>query len=186
MATTLETERLLLRPLAPDDLGSLVGLHAEISFWQYPLRRGQTSAETEAFFGRVLADYENSHVGLEAVIDRQSGALAGWAGLSVPAFLPEVLPAVEVGWRLGLAWRGHGYATEAGAAWVRWGFEHLGLQQILSIYEPANRSSGRVMEKLGFELDRTAIVPSSGVEVHVTSLTLNRWTHLRSHSTWPM
>jgi RimJ/RimL family protein N-acetyltransferase len=186
VATTLETERLLLRPLVPDDLGSLVGLHAEISFWQYPLRRGQTSAETEAFFGRVLADYENSDVGLEAVIDRQSGALAGWAGLSVPSFLPEVLPAVEVGWRLGLAWRGRGYATEAGAAWVRWGFEKLGLQQILSIYEPANRSSGRVMEKLGFELDRTAIVPSSGVEVHVTSLTLNRWTHLRSQSTWPM
>jgi len=42
------------------------------------------------------------------------------------------------------------------------------------------------MEKLGFELDRTAIVPSSGMEVHVTSLSLDRWAQLRAQSTWPM
>jgi RimJ/RimL family protein N-acetyltransferase len=186
VATTLETERLLLRPLTPDDLGALAALHAETSFWQYPLGRGQTRPETEAFFGRVLESYQSSDLGLEAVIDRRSTRLAGWAGLSVPSFLPEILPAVEVGWRLGSAWRGRGYATEAGAAWVQWGFEGLGLGEIVSIYEPANRSSGRVMEKLGFELARTAFVSSFGVEVLVTALAVDRWAELRSQSNWPM
>lgn len=172
---TIETERLNLRALTPDDLEPLAVLHAEPSFWEFPLRRGQTHEETEAFLARVLGEYENSDVGLEAVVDKQTGDLAGWAGLSVPSWLPEILPAVEVGWRLGSAWRGRGYATEAGAAWVRYGFENLGLEKIVSIYEPENHRSGRVMEKLGFELERVATVPASGLTVHVTSLTVERW-----------
>jgi RimJ/RimL family protein N-acetyltransferase len=175
VATTIETARVSLRPLTPEDLEALVELHAEPSFWEFPLRRGQTRSETEAFLERVLGDYESSDIGLEAVVDRRTGALAGWAGLSVPRFLPEILPAVEVGWRLGSAWRGRGYATEAGAAWVQWGFESLGLQKIVSIYEPANRPSGRVMEKLGFQLERVATIPGSGVSVHITVLTVERW-----------
>ncbi|WP_237552257.1 GNAT family N-acetyltransferase [Streptomyces sp. SID5789] len=49
--------------------------------------------------------------------------MAGFTGLSVPNYLPEVLPAVEVGWRLGRAHWGQGMATEAAAAALRFGFE---------------------------------------------------------------
>jgi RimJ/RimL family protein N-acetyltransferase len=59
---------------------------------------------------------------VSAVVVGDTGELAGWAGLSVPTFLPEVLPAIEVGWRLGVQFRGRGYATEAGSEWVRYGF----------------------------------------------------------------
>ncbi|HEX6393732.1 MAG TPA: GNAT family N-acetyltransferase [Acidimicrobiales bacterium] len=186
MGTVLHTDRLILRPLRQTDLAALKLLHAEPSFWWFPLGRGQNEDETEAFLGRVFENYESGDLGLEAVVVRDTGDLAGWAGLSVPAFLPDILPAVEVGWRLGSAWRGRGYATEAGAAWVRQGFENLGLERIVSIYEVENRSSGRVIEKLGFELDRIATIPTSQVEVHVTALSLQRWTHLRSERTWPL
>lgn len=179
MGTVLHTDRLLLRPLELSDLAALKLLHAEPSFWWYPLGRGQTDDETEAFLGRVFEDYASGDLGLEAVVDRRTGDLAGWAGLSTPRFLPEILPAVEVGWRLGSIWRGRGYATEAGAAWVRWGFETLGLERIVSIYEPANRPSGRVMEKLGFTLERIATVAEHQVEVHVMALSREHWTDLR-------
>lgn len=185
MATVLRTDRLLLRPLEQADLNALKVLHAEPSFWWYPLGRGQTEEETEVFLGRVFESYQSGDIGLEAVVDHVSGELAGWAGLSVPNFLPEILPAVEVGWRLGSAWRGRGYATEAGAAWVRWGFEELGLERIVSIYEVANRASGRVMQKLGFTLDRIATVPGNQVEVHVTALSRQRWNDLRGEGQWP-
>lgn len=182
----LETERLVLRRLQPDDLGLLSRLHAERSFWEYPLRRGQTPAETEAFLGRVLDHHAQHGFGLAGVEDRRSGELAGWAGLSIPVFLPEILPAVEVGWRLGSAWRGRGYATEAGAAWVEWGFEGMGLDRILSIFEPANLASGRVMEKLGFELERTTVDPARGLELRVTVLTRDRWAGLRAVADRPV
>jgi RimJ/RimL family protein N-acetyltransferase len=91
VTTTLDTDRLVLRALQPDDLDDLARLHAEPSFWEYPLGRGQTYDETVAFLHRVLDDYDGRGFGLEAVVDHQSRALAGWAGLSVPTFLPETL-----------------------------------------------------------------------------------------------
>ncbi len=186
MATVLHTDRLVLRPLEEADLAALKFLHAEPSFWWYPLGRGQTEDETEAFLGRVLERYQAGDPAFEAVVDRQTGELAGWAGLSTTTSLPEIRPAIEVGWRLGSAWRGRGYATEAGAAWVVWGFETMQLERIISIYEEANRSSGRVMEKLGFRLDRIATVPAYQIEVHVTALSRQHWTHLRSGGNWPL
>ncbi|ARX88450.1 acetyltransferase [Streptomyces alboflavus] len=46
------------------------------------------------------SEWESRGFGLFAVEIRSTGELAGFTGLSVPHFLPEVLPAVEVGWRL--------------------------------------------------------------------------------------
>ena len=182
---TIDTERLLLRPLAPDDIDALAALHAEGSFWHFPLGRGQTRAETEAWLDGQLRAYEVDGYGVHAVIERSSGDLAGWAGLSVPHFLPEVLPAVEVGWRLGAAYRGRGYATEAGEAAIRWGFAERDLDRIVSIYEPGNVASGRVMERLGLVLDRVTSLPGRELEVHVLVLTIGRWEQLVAAGRWP-
>ena len=46
--------------------------------------------------------------------------------------------------------RGKGYATEAASTALRWGFDDLGLDEIVSVYEPDNVPSGRVMDRLGF------------------------------------
>ena len=136
MSGGLKTPRLVLRPLDEGDLDELAALHAEPSFWWYPLGRGQTEDETREFVRRQVAAYQRDGLGFQAVVDKASGTLAGWAGLSVPAFLPEVLPAIEVGWRLGLTWRGKGYATEAGAAWVRWAFDNRGWSGCLAFTSP--------------------------------------------------
>ncbi len=172
---TLETDRLILRPLGWHDLAALSALHAEASFWWYPLKRGMTADETRRFIERTLERYDVDGVGLSAAVVKETGELAGWLGLAVPHFLPEILPAVEVGWRLGERYRGQGYATEGAAEAVRYGFEELGLDRLVSIFEPANVASGRVMEKLGFTFERQATVPRSGELVHVLALTKREW-----------
>ena len=171
---TLTTPRLVLRPLTPADLDELSVIHAEESFWWYPRREGMSREQTAAFLARMLERYESDGFGIEALIDRESGAFIGWAGLAVPHFLPEILPAVEVGWRLAGPSRGRGLATEAGAAAVEHGFTAGGLERIVSIYEPENVASGRVMEKLGFTHWRTTSGPR-GEDVVVTELTRERW-----------
>src|SRR5688572_23027429 len=98
---TLTTERLMLRPLVMDDLDTLAVLHAQESFWWYPFGRGWSREETEAFLERTIDRYDEPGMAVSAVVVGATGELAGWAGLSVPTFLPEILPAVEVGWRLG-------------------------------------------------------------------------------------
>lgn len=181
----LGTDRLVLRPFEADDLDALAVLHAEPSFWWFSLGRGQTREETGRFLDQQLDHYRSDGFGFAAVVERAGGELAGWAGLGVPRFLPEVLPAVEVGWRLGAKWRGKGFATEAGSAWVRWGFEALGLDRIISIYQPANVASGRVMTKLGFTLERVTEI-GQGLELHVTALDNTWWRELCEAGTWPL
>jgi RimJ/RimL family protein N-acetyltransferase len=171
---TLTTPRLVLRPFVFSDLDELATLHAEESFWWYPLRSAMSKDETIGFLERVLARYGSDGFGIEALLDRASGTMIGWAGLAVPHFLPEILPAVEVGWRLSGRWRGRGLATEAGAAALEFGFTTGGLERIVSIYEPENVASGRVMERLGFSPWRTTIGPR-GNEVVVMELTREDW-----------
>jgi RimJ/RimL family protein N-acetyltransferase len=171
----LTTSRLILRPFVPEDLADLVQVHREASFWWYPLRGAMTREQTENFLIQTMARYDTDGFGIEAMIDRESNALIGWAGLAVPHFLPEVLPAVEVGWRLSGPYRGRGLATEAGRAAVDWGFTAGGLSRIVSIYEPENVASGRVMEHLGFVPFLTTRQPERGEVVLVTELTRAAW-----------
>jgi RimJ/RimL family protein N-acetyltransferase len=176
MIVTLTTDRLVLRPFAEDDLAALAALHAEESFWWFPLRRAMTVAETADFLDRIVTGNDDpARPVFHAVVVRSSGALAGWAGLSVPTFLPEILPAVEVGWRLGAAYRGRGFATEAAAETLRWGFEELELEEIVSVYEPANLPSGRVMDRLGFGPGRPTIEPGRHLPILVRRLAADDW-----------
>lgn len=178
---TLETERLFLRPFVLHDFDVLASLHAEESFWWYPFRRGLTADETRMFLEGTIDAHERGEFAVSAVVLREDQRLAGWAGLSIPSFLPEVLPAVEVGWRLGEAFRGRGYASEAARAWVDYGFQQHALDEILSIYEPENQRSGAMMQRLGFELDRETIHPAIGVTLHVMKLTRERWSSRSLH-----
>lgn len=168
----MTTDRLLLRPLGMDDLEELALLHAEESFWHYPFGRGWSRSETESFLQRTIERYQDPGIAVSAVTLGDTGELAGWAGLSIPTFLPEILPAVEVGWRLGERYRGQGFATEAGQAWIDYGFDVLRLDKIVSIYEPENAASGAVMRRLGFRLDRETTHPTHGVCLHVMSLSM--------------
>jgi RimJ/RimL family protein N-acetyltransferase len=89
------------------------------------------------------------------------GVLIGYTGLGLPEFLPEVMPAPEVGWRLHPDFWGSGYATEAALASLDYGFGEFGLDEIVSIFQPENAASGRVMERIGMAFDRDTVDPAS-------------------------
>ena len=62
-------------------------------------------------------------------------------------------PAIEIGWRLGVEYWGHGYATEAAQAVVKDAFERLHLQEIVSFTAVDNMRSRAVMSRLGMTCD---------------------------------
>jgi RimJ/RimL family protein N-acetyltransferase len=78
-------EWLVLRPLTLDDLHDLALLHAQESFWHYPFRRGWSREETAAFLERTVHRYSDPGIAVSAVVVGDTGELAGWAGLSIPA-----------------------------------------------------------------------------------------------------
>ncbi|MFI9363232.1 GNAT family N-acetyltransferase [Kitasatospora sp. NPDC053057] len=169
---TIETPRLLLRRWREEDVPAMAAVNAdpEVMRWIGD-GRVQTLEETRRAVERIERTWDTEGFGLFAVELRETGELAGFTGLAVPSFLPEVLPAVEIGWRLGRSFWGRGIATEAATAVLRFGFETCGQDRITSIARIGNTASERVMAKLGLRPERETTVPGSGTAVRVHELT---------------
>ncbi|HVA60347.1 MAG TPA: GNAT family N-acetyltransferase, partial [Mycobacteriales bacterium] len=148
----LTTERLSLRTWRSGDLDELAQVFADPQVWWFPLQRGYTRDETESFQWRQLAEWQRQGWGLWAV--EYKGNLIGYTGFALPTFLPEVMPVPEIGWRLHPSYWGRGIATEAANAALVQGFTVLGFNGVVSVCEPDNTASARVMERIGMTLDR--------------------------------
>ena len=118
-------------------------------FFERPL----TPAESHALVDRIEARFEADGFGLWVLERTDDSVFLGFAGLAVQTFEAPFTPCVEVGWRLARHGWGQGYATEAARAALRFGFEVVGLDEIVSFTTPANERSRRVMERLGMTRD---------------------------------
>jgi RimJ/RimL family protein N-acetyltransferase len=113
--------------------------------------------------------------GLFALEEKVSAELIGFVGLSIPAFLPEILPAVEIGWRLARHAWGKGLATEGARAALEFGFGRSELERIVSIHQVGNDASGRIMEKLGMHLERETVHPTCNRPLRVYEIGRDDW-----------
>jgi len=167
----IETARLRLRGWRPEDHAPFAALCADPDVMRH-IGSGATRTPEEA--ARAIRSFERGWstrgYGLFAVADKRSGGLIGFAGLSSPQFLPEILPSVEIGWRFAKASWGRGYATEAASAALAFGVTDLGITDIVSICQTGNAASERIMQKLWMRLDRRTIDPSCGRAVTVYRL----------------
>jgi RimJ/RimL family protein N-acetyltransferase len=109
--------------------------------------------ESDALVSGIEARFAEREFGLWAVEVVGVTSFAGFVGLTVPRFSAPFTPCVEVGWRLAAEHWGHGYATEGGRAALTFGFDVLGLSEIVAFTVPENVRSRRVMEKLGMTRD---------------------------------
>jgi RimJ/RimL family protein N-acetyltransferase len=151
-ASEIRTDRLLLRRWRDDDRPPFAAMNADPDVMEQfpaPLDRGAS----DGLVDRILAHWAEHGFGLWAVERRVDGAFIGFAGLYRPTFEAHFTPAIEVGWRLARDAWGQGFATEAGRAALRFGFDTLGLEEIVSFTVPANVRSRGVMERLGMACD---------------------------------
>ncbi len=151
-ADELRTPRLRLRRWLPGDRDAFAAINADPEVMRYlpgPLTREQSDAMVD----RIEAHFETHGFGLWAVEVRGEAPCAGFIGLAVPRFEAHFTPCVEIGWRLASSHWGQGYATEGAAAALRYGFESLNLNEIISMTVPKNVASRRVMEKIGLNHD---------------------------------
>jgi RimJ/RimL family protein N-acetyltransferase len=143
---TLETARLLLRPLVQDDLDAYVELFADPEVTEF-LGAGGTAGRDDAWRHMALLLGHERLRGWtnNAVVEKATGRVVGRCGL----WQPEGWPGLEVGWALARSAWGHGYATEAASAWRDWAFAHLDAGELISVIHRDNRRSIRVAERIG-------------------------------------
>lgn len=147
-SSELQTNRLRLRRWVADDRDPFAAMNTDPRVLEF-LPRALSRAESDALVDRIEAHFEHHGFGLWAVEIPGVTPFAGFIGLSIPRFEAPFTPCVEIGWRLGAEFWNQGYATEGARAAVQFGFESLGLTEIVSFTVPANQRSRRVMEKLG-------------------------------------
>ena len=147
---TLETENLVLRPFKDEDVDDYFGVldSPEVRrLLHLPESLDRSDAwQQMAWF---LGQWELRGTGHWALEEKNSGKFVGRAGLHRPE--RHDWPGVEVGWALHPDHWGRGYATEAGAAAVRYGFDELEVDKLFSCILPENHRSQAVAKRLGFE-----------------------------------
>jgi RimJ/RimL family protein N-acetyltransferase len=152
MLPTLRTPRLLLRQWKESDRAPWAALNADPAVMEhFPSRL--TREESDARLDRFRARGDADGFGLWAVEAPGEAPFIGFVGLAVPTFTTAFTPCVEIGWRLAAAHWGKGYAQEAAREALRFGFDALKLDEIVSFTVPANTRSWRLMEKLGMRRD---------------------------------
>ena len=148
----LRTARLLLRRWRAEDRAPFAAMNADPRVLEH-LPAAWSRAESDAFVGRMEAHFDEHGFGFWAVEVPGVAPFVGFVGLAVTAFQAPFTPCVEVAWRLAAEHWGRGYATEGARAALAFGFETVGLDEIVSFTTVTNERSRRVMERIGMTRD---------------------------------
>jgi ribosomal-protein-alanine N-acetyltransferase len=140
----LRTQHFILRMLQPGDAVSLHRIYLSKDVLRYfpdpsppPLER------VRRYIDGQREHWEKFGYGNWGILPVEEKEIIGWAGLQ---YLPE-LNETEIGFLLDRPYWGKGYATEAAQLSLRFGFEEIGLHQIIALVHPENLASRRVIEK---------------------------------------
>lgn len=148
--TVFETERLVAREWTDDDVDAAYDIYRDPEVVRFLGSVPMPVADRDEMRARI----DRWQTGNEALRPNGFGfwALATKDGTLVGAIVLKPLPdvtEVEVGWHLGRAYWGHGYATEGARGAIAYGFDTLGLDEIYAVVVKANTASLAVAHRLG-------------------------------------
>ena len=154
MTFYIETERLILREIQPDDADGIFELDSNAIVHKYlgnnPIH---TLDEAKSIVKFIIEQYHQRGIGRFAAIEKSTGNFIGWSGLKFNTGDKEVLGEkrdfYDIGYRLIPKYWGNGYATESAIAALEFGFKKLKLPVIYGAAEIGNIASNRVLKKIG-------------------------------------
>lgn len=156
---TIQTDRLILRPIGPEDFEPFAEMMAERSVAAFLTMDGEPQSRADAWRGlaMIAGCWSLRGFGMWAVEERATGKFAGRVG----PWQPEGWPGFEIGWGIHPAFQRRGYATEAAEASIKWARETLGVNRIHHIIAPNNAPSQAVAKRLGARIVGTWEAPWS-------------------------
>jgi ribosomal-protein-alanine N-acetyltransferase len=144
----IRTARLRLRPVSLEDLDALYSIWTDPEvrefFWD-----GEVISREKAEAGVREAMGDFARYGLGLWVATEGEDVVGFCGLR-PL---DYAQGVEILYGFAPSHWGRGFATEAAAAMLRYGFEEVGLDRILGIADRENAASRRVLEKIGMRFE---------------------------------
>lgn len=145
MKYILETNRLLLRELTPNDAEWFYRLNSNPNVIKYTGNTAFKSITEAKDFLENYSDYALNGYGRWAVLHKSTGKNLGWCELKYDAVNNET----DIGFRFFEEEWNNGYATESAVACIMYGFEKFELTRIIGRTMKKNSNSVNVLEKLG-------------------------------------
>lgn len=144
------SDRLGFRNWKDSDLDEFAVMNADEEVMEH-FPNTLSRKEVSEFIGRLKAHYDQYGFTYYAVEVLASKEFIGMIGIAQQVYETEYTPAIDIGWRLKKAAWGKGYATEGAQRCLKYAFEKLGIDRIISICVLANRNSEHVMKKIGMK-----------------------------------
>jgi len=154
----LETARLALRRLTPDDAPFILELLNDPLFVRFVGDKGvRTLDDARGYItDGPMASYAQHGFGLFHVALKHDSTPIGMCGL----LKREALEDVDVGFAYLPQFSGQGYATEAARATLDYGRTVMGLKRIVALTAPDNEGSQNVLRKIGLHHEKTLKLPA--------------------------
>ncbi len=149
MDSILTTKRLLLREFILADASAMYNLNSDPEVLKYTGDKAFGSVEEARVFLEKYDEYRKHGFGRWAVIRREKNDFIGWCGLK-----NHNGKFVDIGFRLMRSEWNKGYAFEAAASTLTYGFKTLMLDEIIGRAASSNKASIRILEKLGMDFIR--------------------------------
>jgi ribosomal-protein-alanine N-acetyltransferase len=158
----LESERLIFRSHEAGDLDAFCVMEGDAEVRRYVGGAPRTREVAEQRFWSGPMKPVTGRLAMWATVLKPEGSYVGRCGLYVHMKGEDRVPDEGVlSFYLARAFWGLGLATEAGRAFVDFGFGELGLKRIVTTVDTRNAASVRVLEKLGFVVERFEEGPRS-------------------------
>ncbi|MDG5491912.1 GNAT family N-acetyltransferase [Psychroserpens sp. SPM9] len=169
LLTGEETKRLHFRIVSKDDFESWMPLFKEENVAKFlGMPEGLTQVEQcEFWFDKVFHRYENKLGGMNALIDKHSGAFIGQCGLLIQTVEDE--ERLEIGYSILPEYWGKGYAQEAAIHCKEFCFKHKLYDNLISMMHVDNIGSEIVAIKNGMTFEKQVD------EFKVFSITRSTW-----------
>jgi RimJ/RimL family protein N-acetyltransferase len=148
----LQTPRLILRTWQDSDIEPFSAMNQDPEVMKF-FPSLLTPEQSLGLIERQRRHFQDHGFCCYAVELKSSGEFIGFVGLAIPLFEAPFMPAVEVGWRIARSHWNKGYATEAAKYVLNLAFNDLNLQEVVSFTAVPNKTSQRVMEKIGMTHD---------------------------------
>jgi [ribosomal protein S5]-alanine N-acetyltransferase len=149
---TLETDRLILRPLSVHDAPQFYRIYQDSETMRYMGAGPQSVADEQQHIQHHILHTYPSGVGLRAVIHKAHTRLIGYCGLLSQVI--EDQEELEIAYLIDRTFWGHGFATEAARRTVGEWRDRAHSERLVALVDPHNSASARVAEKLGMRYAR--------------------------------
>ncbi len=164
-----ETKRLLFRKITEDDFDTWLEFceypdSLKYIFSQQQLAEADPVERCKTWFTRVFHRYEKGLGGMNALIDKQTGAFVGQCGLLIQTI--DGIEELEIGYSLMPNHRGKGYATEAAQKCKDFAFELNFRDSLISVIHVENDASAKVAIANGMQLEKRTISNGDPVNIY--------------------